>query len=117
MTARNVNAITFDCADPATLAAFWAEALNTTVDPSESTDILTIGMGTLTPFWVFQKVDERSTGKNRVHADIFVPDLDAETNRLLGLGATLVEKFDFGALKFNKLTDPEGNQFDVANEH
>ncbi|MCY1141443.1 VOC family protein [Actinoplanes sp. Pm04-4] len=114
---RNVNAITFDCADPVTVASFWAAALETTVDPSDQTEILTIGMGTLTPFWVFQKVDERSAGKNRVHADIFVADLDGETERLLGVGATLVEKFDFGVLKFNKLTDPEGNQFDLANEH
>ena len=114
---KNVNAITFDAADPAALAAFWAQALETPVDEPRHPDVRTIGASTLTPFWLFAKVDERSNGKNRVHAAIFVADLEAETDRLLGLGATLVEKFDLGALKFNKFTDPEGNQFDVANEH
>ena len=114
---KNVNAITFSAADPATLAAFWAQALENTVDEPEHPDLRTIGRWTLTPYWVFAKADELSTGLNRVQADYFVADLDAETDRLLGLGATLVKKFDLGALKFNKFTDPEGNQFDVANEH
>ncbi|MCK5752198.1 MAG: VOC family protein [Mycobacterium sp.] len=113
---RTVNAVTFDAENPAALARFWSAVFDTPVDDSSGGDVVSVGAKTLTPFLVFQRVDERSTGLNRVHADYFVADLDAETERLLGLGATLVQKFDLGELKFTKFTDPEGNQFDVSNE-
>jgi Glyoxalase-like domain len=75
-----------------------------------------IGTQSLKPFLAFQKVEQRSAGLNRVHADYSVADLPAETERLKKLGATLVREFDVGEVQFNKFTDPEGNQFDVTNQ-
>ena len=40
----------------------------------------------------FQKVPDATPGKNKMHLDLMAPDLDAEIDRLLGVGATLVER-------------------------
>jgi hypothetical protein len=42
--------------------------------------------------------------------------LDAETERLVGLGATVVAKVAENGIRFATLVDPEGNKFDVTDE-
>lgn len=65
---------------------------------------------------LFQAVPEPKTVKNRVHLDLMVgPDThDAEVERLVGLGATLVSDHDGDDGRWTLLTDPEGNEFDVS---
>ena len=47
--------------------------------------------------------------KNRVHLDLRTDDVDAEVDRLLGLGAdVLVDRLDEDLIV---LQDPEGNEF------
>ncbi|MEU1721215.1 VOC family protein [Actinomadura sp. ATCC 39365] len=72
----------------------------------------------------FQRVPEGKTAKNRVHLDVRAAPglrgeermaaLEAECERLVGLGATRVRRHDpeppFGAGHI-VLTDPEGNEF------
>lgn len=56
-------------------------------------------------------------GKNRVHVDLAVEtdkDLEAETARLVALGASVVEQVSMGGGSWSVLADPEGNQFCVA---
>jgi Glyoxalase-like domain len=73
----------------------------------------------------FQQVPEPKTTKNRVHLDVNAGGpratpaeerrrrVDAEVERLVGLGATRVgEVEEFGEFCVN-LRDPEGNEFDV----
>lgn len=76
------------------------------------------------PRLFFQQVPEDKTAKNRVHLDLRAAPglqgeermaaLEAECVRLVGLGATRVERHDpepplsFGHLV---MTDPEGNEF------
>ena len=112
----DLHAITFDCADPATLAGFWAKVLGRTAEPSSDPGIVTIGMGDGSPFYVFQRMDHTSTGPNRVHADFSVAasGFADESARLLGLGATAVAEVEENGIRFTTFADPEGNKFDLA---
>jgi hypothetical protein len=64
---------------------------------------------------LFQTVPEAKVGKNRLHLDLNVgaDRRDAEVERLLGLGASLVGRYDEPEGRWVTLTDPEGNEFCV----
>ena len=121
--ARDIQ-VTYDCADPARLAAFWAEALGYRVQEPpegfESWDDALEAMGVPPehrndasavvdpagsgPRLFFQRVPERKQAKNRVHLDVrAAPDLDgdermaaleAEAGRLVALGATRLARHE-----------------------
>ncbi|MEV4754874.1 VOC family protein [Micromonospora sp. NPDC049559] len=121
--ARDVQ-ITFDCADPAGLAAFWAEALGYRLqDPprgfaswDEALDAMGVpaehrndasavvdpeGAG---PRLFFQRVPEGKQVKNRVHLDVRAAPglagdarmaaLEAEAERLVSHGATRLRRYE-----------------------
>ncbi|SCL16074.1 VOC family protein [Micromonospora inyonensis] len=121
--ARDVQ-ITFDCADPAALAAFWAEALGYRlqappggfesweqaleamgVPPENRNDASAVadpdGSG---PRLFFQRVPEGKQAKNRVHLDVRAAPglqgdarmaaLEAEAERLVSRGATRLRRFE-----------------------
>ncbi|MFC4005108.1 VOC family protein [Prauserella oleivorans] len=121
--ARDVQ-ITFDCADPAALSAFWAEALGyelqapptgfesweqaleaMNVPPERRNDASAIvdpdGAG---PRVFFQRVPEGKQIKNRVHLDVRAAPglegdermaaLEKEAERLVSHGATRLERFE-----------------------
>ena len=118
--------ITFDCADPAGLCAFWAEVLGYQVQPpppgfdtweefldsvgvpaqernSRSAAVPLDGNG---PRLFFQRVPEGKSAKNRVHLDVRaapglegeerMTTLEAEAERLVSLGAARVRRFEPG---------------------
>jgi catechol 2,3-dioxygenase-like lactoylglutathione lyase family enzyme len=110
--------VTFDCADPAALAAFWAEVLGYEVQaPPEGFDSWPAALAAFGvpesewnsrsaivprdgdgPRVFFQRVPEGKSVKNRLHLDVRVaPELsgdqrmaafEAEADRLEALGAT-----------------------------
>ena len=115
---------TFDCADPAALAAFWAEALDYRVQgppdgfdsweqaltafgvpPERHGDASAVvdpeGTG---PRLFFQRVPEPKRGKNRVHLDVRAAPgltgaarmaaLEGAADRLVALGATRVARHE-----------------------
>ncbi len=63
-----------------------------------------------------RRVPEAKTVKNRVHLDLLVgPEAhDAEVERLVGLGASVVGVHDGDEGRWTLLADPEGNEFDVS---
>jgi hypothetical protein len=66
------------------------------------------------PKFIFQRVPEgRAGAKNRLHVDIEVGDaLDAECERLVGLGATrLSDRISEAGTEWIVMADPEGNEF------
>ncbi len=65
---------------------------------------------------LFQAVPEPKTVKNRLHLDLLVgPEAhDAEVQRLVGLGATVMGVHDGDEGRWTLLADPEGNEFDVS---
>jgi hypothetical protein len=104
-----VKSVTFDCRDPLTVAAFWAGALGSNVDEDSTPDrawVEPAGWGG--PSLWFQRVPEPKVAKNRQHFDLRAPgDLEAECDRLLRLGATVVARSDDLVV----MADPEGNEF------
>lgn len=116
--------ITFDCADPARVSAFWADALGYRqpdpppgfeswdnalealgVPPERRNDASAVedpdGEG---PRLFFQRVPEDKQVKNRVHLDVRaapglegderMTTLEAEADRLVSLGATRLQRFE-----------------------
>lgn len=127
--------IVFDCRHPASLARFWAAALDGHAvapydddelarlraegidDPEDDPTVLVEPPAAGMPRLWFQHVPEEKTVKNRVHLDLGLASpvddgrasADAEIERLCRLGATVVA--DRGDLVV--LSDPEGNEFCV----
>lgn len=124
--------VTFDCADPVSLARFWAEVLGYPPpdveafqahlrdegEPEEN-----LGNWSLIedparwrPSLFFQRVPEPKVAKNRVHLDIRSgagrrEAIDAEVDRLVGLGALKLNSVPDLVGYFVVLADPEGNEF------
>jgi predicted enzyme related to lactoylglutathione lyase len=109
--------LTVDALDPSALAAFWAEVLGTEVNDSlDDGRYVFLKSDEGLPLLCFQRVPEPASGKNRLHLDVSVDDLDAATEQVLALGGswpggTEHQLEDFA---WRTLADPEGNVFDVA---
>jgi glyoxalase superfamily protein len=88
---RNVS---FDCADPYTLAQFWSEVIGHPVHPDSTPgDPEVVIEPPAGPRLYFQAVPEPKTVKNRVHVCLQPDDRtrDAEVDRLLNLGAQIAD--------------------------
>ncbi len=107
--------ISFDCADPSVVAAFWAGAFGWEVQ--ERGGLLWMsatGNPAEAPVFVFVSVPEPKTVKNRVHFDVVTKGCDQseEVARLESLGATRVD-IGHGEVPWVVMADPEGNEFCV----
>ena len=140
MTALAVQ-VTFDCADPRSLSEFWCEVLGYVIPAPppgfDSWDAFRAmlpehlrnsasacedpdGAG---PRLFFQQVPEGKAAKNRVHLDVRAAPglsgeermaaLEAECDRLVGLGATRAERHEATAMSGGHIVmhDPDGNEF------
>ncbi len=58
--------------------------------------------------------DAKPAGRNRVHLDTGVPDLDAAQARIEALGGSHVETHDMAGFQWRIMADPEGNEFCIA---
>ena len=109
--------LVLDCADPEALAAFWAEALQYQVVGGAGSYFMVAPEDMSSgPQLLLQKVPEPKTGKNRMHVDIHVDDIEAEANRLEGLGARRLDpeiKTEFDS-HWILMADPEDNEFCVC---
>jgi hypothetical protein len=124
--------IVFDCDHPASLARFWAAALDgyeiAPYDDAEIARLRSLGYsgpeddpGVIvqgpsgSPRVYCQLVPEGKSAKNRCHIDLVCDDLDAEAARLEALGATRLahQMADAGIVS---LADPAGNEFCVVRE-
>jgi predicted enzyme related to lactoylglutathione lyase len=113
----SIQNITFDAADPRALADFWAAVLERPVAPGANEFVAIIGGPELEngqPNFLFIKVPEGKSAKNRMHIDFDCADLDAERKRLEGLGASFVHEKDEWGVHWLTFLDPEGNEFCVA---
>jgi hypothetical protein len=116
--------IVIDCTHAASLARFWAAALDGYAiapyddaelarlkavgidDVEDDPTVLVVGPKGSPRLW-FQIVREPKTAKNRVHLDLRAADVVQELVRLEGLGATIAASHD----NLVVLADPEGNEF------
>jgi hypothetical protein len=115
-----ITCVTIDCRDSGRVARFWYEALGgggVEVGADGSTVVRSSAAGGL--YLEFVRVPEDKIVKNRVHlgcAAGALEDLDAEIERLAGLGATVAWEEEFPpevAIGYRNvvLRDPEGNEF------
>lgn len=113
----SVGYLVIDANDPERLTTFWCAMLGVEVDSSigdgqfvvlaPTKDGLTVG---------FQRVPEHKAGKNRVHLDLVVEDLDAATEEIEALGGRWLEPDttrDLEGFQWRIMADPEGNEFDI----
>jgi predicted enzyme related to lactoylglutathione lyase len=113
----SVGYLVIDATDPERLTTFWCAMLGVEVDStvgdgqfvvlSPTKDGLTVG---------FQRVPEQKSGKNRVHLDLVVEDLDAATAEIEALGGRWLEPGttrDLEGFQWRTMADPEGNEFDI----
>ena len=108
--------LVIDCADPATLAEFWAPALGYQNLGAFGSYVALAAEGA--PVLLLQQVDEPKQGKNRMHLDIKVADVEAEVDRLVSLGAKRISDApveELGA-RWVVMNDPEGNEFCVCRD-
>jgi predicted enzyme related to lactoylglutathione lyase len=113
---NSLLAVTMDCADAAALARFWADVLGReiTQDSTSEQAVLPAGEGDASgPRIVFNKVPERKSVKNRLHLDLITDTYDAESARLLGLGARRLADLQEGTSRWTTFADIEGNEFDL----
>ena len=108
--------LVLDCADPTALAPFWAAALDYVSVGEAGAYTALYPNGRPGPKLLLQKVDEPKQGKNRMHLDIEVPDIEAEASRLETLGARRVQDETLAehGTTWILMTDPEGNEFCVC---
>jgi predicted enzyme related to lactoylglutathione lyase len=109
--------LTLDCTDPERLAIFWSQALGyQEVARVDNFVLLAPASDMAGPKFALQKVPEPRTQKNRMHIDLWVPDIDSVTARLEALGAKRLQEkpFDEHGLRWFQLADPEGNEFCVG---
>ena len=106
--------ITTDTTDATALADSWAEQTGGEVLETNDGWFVTVQLPG-GPLLAFQRVDDPTPGKNRLHLDLGAPDLDAEVERLTGVGATVVAQRQMGDFRWVTMADPDGNEFCVAN--
>ena len=120
--------VVVDCHHPASLARFWAAALDGYAvapydeaeldrlraagidDPEDDPTVLVEPSSGGGPRLWFQLVPEPKLVKNRVHLDLACADVGAEAERLAGLGARVLATPG----RWVTMADPEGNEFDVT---
>jgi predicted enzyme related to lactoylglutathione lyase len=114
--ALKVEMVTFDCADPAELARWWADQFDGTTREMISGEFVAVSRSE-GPTLGFQKVPDPTPGKNRVHLDFSAADVDAEVSRLVAAGATETGRHSIGEnFRWVVLADPAGNAFCVAGQ-
>ena len=113
----SVGFLAIDTTDPDRVVPFWCALLDVEVESTladgqfvvlaATEDGLTVG---------FQRVPEAKVGKNRVHLDLIVEDLDAATAEVESLGGRWLEPgntHELEGFRWRCMADPEGNEFDL----
>jgi catechol-2,3-dioxygenase len=106
-------AVAFDCADAPAVARFWADVLGRQVAEGSTSEHAVLLPGAGGPRIVFNTVPEPKTVKNRVHLDVLSDTFDAETERLLSLGARRLRDVQRDTSRWTTFADIEGNEFDL----
>jgi predicted enzyme related to lactoylglutathione lyase len=111
MPIGSLHEIVIDCSNPEALARFWQALIGGEVDV-ESPDWVVLDGDDDGFYFGFQRVPEAKSGKNRIHIDVEVDDLDRAVDEAEQLGARKlgpVVEDDDGS--FQVMADPGGNEF------
>ena len=120
-----IRDLVFDCRHPASVARFWAAALDGydvapydeaelarlraagIYDPEDDPSVLVEPASGTGLRMFFQLVPESKVAKNRVHLDVTSADVPAEIGRLTALGARVLAEHE----RWVTMADPEDNEF------
>jgi catechol 2,3-dioxygenase-like lactoylglutathione lyase family enzyme len=116
--ACRLSELVLKCRDLEVLARFWCEVLDfVELDRADEDGYLEIGpregFGGSQPTIFLIRTDEPKTEPGRLHIDVNPTDRDqdAELERLLAAGASLVDIGQPADASWHVLADPEGNEF------
>jgi hypothetical protein len=106
--------VTFMTTDPGRLAEFWSEALHYGERHEGPSEVIIAKEDWGFPRLTFQAVS--AAPAQQLHVDLTAGSRQAEVERLVGLGATIVRTHDSGqqAPSWTVMQDPDGNEFCVA---
>jgi predicted enzyme related to lactoylglutathione lyase len=94
------------------MTRFWGELLDVEFQVVEHFGFLAHATDRNVTIWL-QQVPEEKAGKNRVHLDMVVGDLDAALERVTSLRGGVGERSEWHGFVWNTCTNPEGNVFDI----
>jgi hypothetical protein len=118
-----IHNVTFDAKDPRLLGRFWSQVTGYgVVDERDEFVRLRAPDARGIRQILFLRVEDPTPGKNRVHVDLAARAPQVEIERLLRLGASLVDQPADGEpywregneIKWVVLRDPEGNEFCIG---
>ncbi|MFD6166463.1 VOC family protein [Oerskovia sp. NPDC060287] len=108
----DISAVTFNSAQPHRLAHFWAEALGAQVVDGGNGYLHVRAAGMLI---IVQSAPEHTSGNpTDVHLDLRADDRVLESQRLVGLGATLLTERSDSHGTWSVLTDPDEREFCIG---
>jgi hypothetical protein len=92
-----IACVVFDCRDALVVGRFWSAAIGRPLDPEASSEFASIGFHGLRdragwgaverdadPTWLFARVPESKTVKNRLHLDVIAADRKSRSRASLG---------------------------------
>lgn len=113
-----LSMVTFDTHDAHGLATWWAGHLGGQVQAYGDEFVMVLPAGPGRPAFGFQRVDDPTPGKNRVHVDLGVDDPAGAVERFVASGAVTVAEHTMpDGFGWTVLADPHGNQFCVSAAH
>ena len=115
-TTPRVSAIMMDCNDMDEMVAFWGALLDLEVSATYPEFVFMSPVSEGGPGLGFQLVPEEKTVKNRVHLDLAAEDREAVVARVIELGGTRIHDHGDDAFHWTTCADPQGNEFDVADD-
>ncbi len=113
---QTTTRLSFDCVDPALLGHFWAQVTGYRLVVNELDEVRIRGECLGVDELVFREVERWKASPNRLQLDLVSDDLDADADRLQGLGATRVGEFEHRGERRIVLRDPEGNEFALVDQ-
>lgn len=112
--------ITLDTSDPRRIAGWWAERIGGRIEFDADgwfcivrADAFPVALG-------FQRVDDPTPGKNRLHLDLVrepADDREAIIADWVAAGAVHLGKRGEDAFAWDTFSDPDGNEFCIADSH
>ncbi len=115
-----IGMVTVDTTDARALAGWWAERLGGSVMDQHDGWFCMVTAPDTGVVLGFQKIDDPTPGKNRLHFDI---ERDAGTDRealvaeWVSAGATHLGQRGDDAFHWDTFADPDGNEFCIAGGH
>lgn len=112
-----LEVVTIDTTDATGLATWWADQTGGAITAENEGWYVTVRLPGAGASLAFQKIDDPTPGKNRLHLDLVTDDLEHEVQRLLDAGAGLIERREVSDFRWVTLSDPDGNEFCVSTRH